>query len=404
MRRLIVLGFLGIWILMADAFAFGGNLETIIVPPASPPQAGRTMEFYVYIHNDGNTSVSVQLPARLSCSIVSAGRNVEVSAIAARSARNTAAILGQSEFLKGGYTFTVPIGLAGPVRMEIRELDAAGVMFLVDASSQPKMQIATAVDSGSLEEYPTLDSIFALYQLYAVNLSAYEPMYFLVGTDPKKSKFQISFKYRFLNPEGSLAQNFPALTGMHFGYTQTSFWDLKSDSKPFEDTSYKPELFFLSTNIATRPSWMKGFFVRAGLQHESNGRAGEISRSTNFIYAKPIFILYDPKTRYGLQIAPKIWAYVNNDNETNPDLEDYRGFFELEIKLGKADSFVLGSYWRWASEGASMQLDLTYPIHRFLFNNVNLYLHVQYENALAESLLYFRERTEALRLGFSIVR
>jgi hypothetical protein len=42
--------------------------------------------------------------------------------------------------------------------------------------------------------YPDLDTLHALYQPYAVNISAYEPIYFLVGTEPEKSKLQISFK------------------------------------------------------------------------------------------------------------------------------------------------------------------------------------------------------------------
>jgi outer membrane phospholipase A len=229
-------------------------------------------------------------------------------------------------------------------------------------------------------------------------------MYFLAGTDPGKSKFQISFKYRILNPEGELTQAYPSLGGLHFGYTQTSSWDLGAESIPFKDTSYKPELFFVSPNLKSRPSWLKGLFVQTGFQHESNGRGDTESRNTNFLYLKPIFVFYDPHTRYGLQIAPKIWGYLGNDDDNNPDLKDYRGYFELDMKAGKADGFVLGSSFRWGRAGASVQLDLTYPLRPLLFHNVDFYLHAQYENALAESLLRFRERTEAVRLGFSIVR
>lgn len=81
----------------------------------------------------------------------------------------------------------------------------------------------------------------------------------------------------------------------------------------------------------------------------------------------------------------------------------YRGYFDLETKIGKADSFVLVSHFRWAKKGASIELDLTYPLHRFIFKNLNLYFQAQYVNALAESLLNFRDRTEVFRLGFAIV-
>ena len=65
---------------------------------------------------------------------------------------------------------------------------------------------------------------------------------------------------------------------------------------------------------------------------------------------------------------------------------------------------MLGSDFRWAEKGASIQLDLTYPLHRFLFGNIDLYLQAQYVNSLAESLLNYKERNEAFRLGFAIVR
>ena len=44
--------------------------------------------------------------------------------------------------------------------------------------------------------YPTLDALFSLYQPYMINISAYEPIYFLFGADPEDSKFQFSLKYR----------------------------------------------------------------------------------------------------------------------------------------------------------------------------------------------------------------
>ena len=253
-------------------------------------------------------------------------------------------------------------------------------------------------------EPETLDSFFYIYQPYLTNISAYEPIYFLLGTDPAKSKFQFSFKYRFLNDKGPLVSNHPWLKGFHFGYTQVSFWNLGSDSLPIEDTSYKPEIFHLSSNIRNRPAWMQGFFVQTGFQHESNGQSEDLSRSTNYLYVRPIFILYDRKSKYGLGISPKVWVYYDNSESSNPDLEDYRGYFELDVKFGKADSFVFGSNLRWAKEGGSVQLDFTYPVSRYLLGNIDVYAHVQYVSSLAESLLHYQDRTEALRIGFSFIR
>ena len=229
-------------------------------------------------------------------------------------------------------------------------------------------------------------------------------MFFLVGVDPENSKFQISFKYRFFNPNGSLAAHHPWVSGFHFAYTQTSFWDLSSSSKPFEDTSYKPELFFQSRNLLARATGPRRLFYQTGFQHESNGRGGTESRSTNFLYFQPLFIFYNPVSKWGVGIGPKVWAYVGNDNETNPDLPDYRGYFDLQIKAGKANSIVFDSHFGYAQEGGSMELNLTYPLHKLFFHNLDLYIQLQYVNRLAENLIDFRERTEAVRIGFAIVR
>ncbi len=384
------------------------DLDTIISLPFGVAQAGKQAEFSLYVHNLGEETVSVHLPVRLSCHLESDNKKWDLKASALASPEMQSAFLKKNEFVKRDYVFIVPEGLSGPVQMTIREFSAAAVMFaVVDGKmhqAQDQTVVGRNVDPEPAREYPTMDSLSALYQPYLVSLAGYEPLYFLVGADPEESKFQISFKYRFLDPEGDLAGKHPWMKGLHFGYTQTSFWDLESSSAPFEDTSYKPELFFQSSNMNARPPWMQGLFLQGGFQHESNGRGGELSRSTNYLYAKPVFILYDAKTRLGLQIAPKIWTYIHNDDDTNPDLEDYRGFFDLEIKLGKVDSLVLETHLRWAEEGISTQWDLTYPLHQHLFRHLGFYLQLQYVNALAESLIDYRDRNEALRLGLAIVR
>lgn len=251
---------------------------------------------------------------------------------------------------------------------------------------------------------PSLEDLFSLYQPYIDNIKPYEPIYFLVGTNPEKSKFQFSFRYRLLNATSPWAEENPWVKGLHFGYTQTSFWDLGSDSAPFEDTSYKPELFHLSENLNRRPPWLTGFFLQTGILHESNGQAGDLSRTTNILYLKPIAILYDQENGLGLQVVPKIWFYFRNSDEHNKDLPDYRGYFELEVKAGEADGLVTNTALRWAREGGSVQVDFDLPIHGSLSENLEIYLHCQYVNALAESMLNYRERTEAFRIGISFIR
>lgn len=252
----------------------------------------------------------------------------------------------------------------------------------------------------------SIDDIFKLYQPYAKNIYSYEPIYFLMGTDPEKSKFQLSLKYRPVQEGGSLVSKYPWTRGFHLAYTQTSFWNLSIDSKPFEDTSYKPEVFWISNAWAGKTEGGKNMwgFLQTGYQHESNGKGGEDSRSTNHLYMEPMFVAYDSSNSLGMMIAPRVWAYVENEDTSNRDLYRYRGHFELKTKFGMANSLVLGSTLRVAEKGVSVTADLTYPLSHYLVENFGIYLHLQYVNALAENMLNYKERTEALRIGFSLVR
>jgi len=260
-----------------------------------------------------------------------------------------------------------------------------------------------APDPDNAYAYTTLDSLFNQYQPYIDNISAYEPVYFLRGVNPEKSKFQISMKYRFINPSMALSQKYPWSRGFFFAYTQTSFWDLKSDSRPFDDTSYKPEAFFRSPNLFSGKG-LNHLFLQTGYQHISNGKDDELSRSTNIIYIHPTFIFMHQKSGYGLMVSPKVWIDTNNNKYDNPDLFDYWGYFDLGVKFGKADGAVFETHWRKASKGDSFTADLTFPLDGLFPTHLQLYLHAQYTESLAESLLHYQTRTHAMRLGFSIVR
>lgn len=241
-----------------------------------------------------------------------------------------------------------------------------------------------------------------LSQPYITNIAAYEPIYFLFGTRLSKSKFQFSFKYHFLEGEDASES---WLSGINFGYTQTSFWDLAAESLPFKDTSYKPELFYVSRNLSDgKLKWADGLFLKTGFKHESNGQGGVDSRSTNYLYLEPIAIFFNSQSRYGLRVSPQVWTYVKNSREDNPDLRDYREFFKLKLKAGRADGPVFSADLGWARKGGSAELNFSYPLKTRFTRDLRVYLQVQYVNALAESLLNYHERTDATRIGFSFVR
>jgi len=52
----------------------------------------------------------------------------------------------------------------------------------------------------------------------------------------------------------------------------------------------------------------------------------------------------------------------------------------------------------------SLQLDLTYPLMRFLWGNLPLYLHLQYFRGYGETLVRYNDRSSSFRAGFSLFR
>jgi outer membrane phospholipase A len=235
------------------------------------------------------------------------------------------------------------------------------------------------------------------------NFYGYEPLYFLYGWDPKNIKFQISFKYRVLNPQGFIGKKWPWMADFYFGYTQRSFIDLEAPSDPFLDTSFIPEFLYSQMELRNRPtSILSRLGLEAGIQHESNGKSGNASRNLNILYAKP-YLFFGNVDKYHFTFAPKVWIYIGNLSE-NPDIADFNGYFDLELKFGKPGSFELRSNLRQGAEGGSVQIDFTYPFRILTFGNFNGYFQAQYFSGYGETLLFYDQKDSQFRIGFALYR
>ena len=390
--------------LVITSLTYAGDLETDLIGPDATATAGQAVELTVLWTNPTDRIQNLPIPEELACLIDTADDTLSISAAGVGAQSGAALEVPPNGFVKRHYVLQIPVSVSGWIDLECTLEDTQRLSFRVDAAGDQAETAPEETSSGQEdEEERVLETLQSRFQMFADKLTFYEPMYFLVGTDPEESKFQLSFKYRFFNKDAPLVKNFYWVEGFHLAYTQTSFWDLESASAPFRDTSYKPELFFLSPAIDVDIPRLYLFRIQTGFQHESNGRGGAESRSTNILYVKPILI-FGKGTPFALEVAPKVWVYVANDDDTNPDLEDYRGYFDLELKFARARSLALTAHYTYAREGSSFQVDVTYPLSRLLAGNLDLYFQAQYFNGYAESLLRYTEKTEAVRLGIAIVR
>lgn len=149
------------------------------------------------------------------------------------------------------------------------------------------------------------------------------------GLEDIEAKFQLSLKTP-LNEDSLFMDG----DGVYAAFTIEAWWQVYAESlsRPFRETNYQPELFYL-TPLPWHPlGGNSGLMV--GIEHQSNGRGGELSRSWNRIYTN---FLYE-KGNFALNVKPW-WRIPEDEKESpddadgddNPDIDDYMGHFQLGI-------------------------------------------------------------------------
>lgn len=244
-----------------------------------------------------------------------------------------------------------------------------------------------------------------LHRTVLENFGFHEPIYFLYGPDEPVAKFQLSFRYRLAGRRESPIESDPASKGLYLAYTQRSLWNIKEPSSPFYDTSYLPELMFesLASESPDRSGLVKFIGYQTGYRHESNGKDGTDSRSLDIFYLRS-GVLIGRTNGWRAVIVPRIFLYLS-DSSDNSDIEDYRGYGELLLSIGREDGIqvnVTGMAGRKWDKG-SVQVDASYPI-RIPSVHFDTFLHVQYFEGYGESLRDYNRKTSTWRAGISLVR
>ena len=289
------------------------------------------------------------------------------------------------------YFAVMPSGVEGPVAIELVARASSVLVLLVDP---PRPASAAAAAAPPVLPKPAAS-------LTDLPLSENDPMYFVVGgaSGGRSAKFQLSFKYRLFDQRAGFGQEEPWLSGLYFGYTQTSLWELSQDSKPFRDTSYRPSLFWRWERKDDK-TWIDAF--QAGLEHESNGGGGIASRSIDTMFVRPEWRLkFANDSR--LDFTPKIYGYVNKDE--NPDINRYRGNVDWRVRYDSGVNWIGTGVVRYGDAGrGSVMLDLSRRIRDLKFGPVGGYLHFQIFSGYGEDILdYNVRRSLQFRVGFAIV-
>jgi phospholipase A1 len=210
-----------------------------------------------------------------------------------------------------------------------------------------------------------------------------------------EAKFRLDLRKRVARPR--LVEH----DDLWIEYTQVSHWQMWNEegSRPFRESSYEPQIAY-----TFRPAWLDsvpgGERVRnlgLALNHNSNGRGSDGSRSWNRIIAQAYF--GDERANATL----RGWWRIKEGDDDNPDIEDYYGRADLTLRFALSPRTHLTLMGRHSLRGGdrnhgAIQADLAFARPW----TGDLRLHLQFFRGYAESLIDYNHLDTYWGIGFSL--
>ena len=189
---------------------------------------------------------------------------------------------------------------------------------------------------------------------------------------------------------------------LFFAFTQQAYWQAyNSDiSSPFRETNYEPELILMIPHYKNYEE-AASRIIGVSLSHQSNGRAGQLSRSWNrlkFSWVTSIgnvFINFEPWYRFKEQRKD---TPEDPEGDDNPDITEYMGWFELSAAYKQENAtwrLMLRNNLRSDNKGA-VRLSYSRPF------NQHIRLYVELFNGYGESLIDYDRSVTRLGIGFEL--
>ncbi len=214
-------------------------------------------------------------------------------------------------------------------------------------------------------------------------------------------------------------------------YTQHSFWQLYSESSPFRDTNYAPELYiaFPASPKIDRVTGLKA--VKWGFIHQSNGQEGYRSRSWNRLYTEGLFqwgnLFVNPRIWYRIPEKDKSADYYRGYIDTNgnghpdpadklmdpdsqsglddnPDIVDYMGYGDLSMSYlwhrHQIGALLRYNFGKNGHTRGAVKLDWSYPF----FDSRTMFWYFKFFTGYGESLIDYNHDVTKTSFGFAFSR
>lgn len=215
-------------------------------------------------------------------------------------------------------------------------------------------------------------------------------------SDNVEAKFQLSLKTplwtKIYKDNGYL----------FFAFTQQAYWQAYNSevSSPFRENNYEPELILMLPHYKNYEE-AASRIISLSLSHQSNGRAGELSRSWNRLKLSwvtsigNVFINFEPWYRFkeDEKDSPQ-----DPNGDDNPDITKYMGWFELSAAYKQKDAtwrMMLRNNLRSDSKGA-VRISYSKPF------NKHVRFYAEFFNGYGESLIDYNRSVTRLGIGFEL--
>ncbi|RRJ95346.1 phospholipase [Opitutaceae bacterium TAV4] len=415
-------------VLCGVPFFSSGAVQTTLEAPSAVLKPDEGVTLSLLLTNDADAPATQTVPAGLGL-VARLGLRAEAFTLARVSGEPSLVTIAPKSYARIAYSGALPAGMAGfvvlqdgegrfgAVALQINHPDKNTDATATSPASTPASAIpaasaiatATATSDSAADPVPAGSSQAPRRSASDLGLMAYEPIYFSVGDGGGlNARFQFSLKYRPFGPGNDRIAGEHWWQDVYFAFTQTSVWDLHSESNPFYDSSYRPSISYGRHEIGPR-FLGAAFGYSAGLEHESNGKDGADSRSINTAFLRPELRWGNLDERNWLvTFSPKFYVYLEKDD--NEDIAHYRGYGDYALSVEWKNSFKIATTTRIGTHGhASFLIDASYPFNRINdlipIGWVHGYLHLQFFNGYGETILDYNRRDDTqIRLGFMLVR
>jgi phospholipase A1 len=185
-----------------------------------------------------------------------------------------------------------------------------------------------------------------------------------------------------------VAHLFNDKTSLDVAYTQLNYWQVYASSQYFRETNYEPEIFVSS-------HFHRNWLLTAGLDHQSNGRGGDLERSWNRV------VVSTAVSGENWVLGAKIWDLIfknESSNLHNPDIAHYLGYDALlfSYKFHNVVTSVQVQNLESGFARGSTSITFSYPISKHFL------MYTQYFTGYGQSLIEYNHRTQSAGIGIAL--